>query len=264
LGKDLKDDKEFQEKMKDPVFKSSIEGDSARETKEFPLEAKISVLVFLLGVFAVMILGIVFPLNKAYFTDTLHISMEKNIQLIMLCVVLVNVLLAKVKAPDIAKSSIFRAGTEAVVSIFGVVWMSNTSIQANQSVLLKQVGDDLQIDRRFSIKHFELGDLYFRYRRFDEAIEEYSKAIALDPDQIEMRVKRAKAFAKKGYITRAIQDLQQLKVERPNDLTVRIQLGLLHYSQGNVLDAELEWESVLEIDPVNREAIAYIDMVRKN
>jgi tetratricopeptide (TPR) repeat protein len=135
--------------------------------------------------------------------------------------------------------------------------------QANQSVFLKQVGDDEQIDRRFAVKHFELGDLYFRYRRFDEAIEEYNKAILLDPMTAELRIKRAKAFAKKGFITRAIQDLQQLKSERPVDLAVRIQLGLLHYSQGNALDAELEWESVLEMDPVHREAIAYLDLLKK-
>jgi tetratricopeptide (TPR) repeat protein len=134
--------------------------------------------------------------------------------------------------------------------------------QANQSVFLKQIGDDAQIDRRFSVKHLELGDLYFRYRRFDEAIEEYNKAILLDPNTVDMRIKRAKAFAKKGFITRAIQDLQQLKIERPSDLAVAIQLGLLHYSQGNVLDAELEWESVLELDPVNREASAYLDLIK--
>ena len=134
--------------------------------------------------------------------------------------------------------------------------------QANQSVFLKQVGDDSQIDRRFAVKHFELGDLYFRYRRFDEAIEEYNKAIHLDPHAVDLRIKRAKAYAKKGFITRAIQDLQQLKVERSTDLTVRIQLGLLHYSQGNVLDAELEWESVLEMDPVHREATAYLDLIK--
>ena len=134
--------------------------------------------------------------------------------------------------------------------------------QANQSVFLKQIGDDEQIDRRFAVKHFELADLYFRYRRFDEAIEEYNKAILLDPLTAELRIKRAKAFAKKGFITRAIQDLQQLKNERPTDLAVRIQLGLLHYSQGNALDAELEWESILEMDPVHREAIAYLELVK--
>jgi tetratricopeptide (TPR) repeat protein len=134
--------------------------------------------------------------------------------------------------------------------------------QANQSVFLKQAGDDLQIDRKFALKHFELGDLYFRHRRYDAAIEEYTKAMGLDPSPAEFRVRRAKAFAKKGFVTRAIQDLQQLKNERPGDLTVRIQLGLLHYSQANVLDAELEWEGVLERDPVNREAIAYLDLIK--
>jgi tetratricopeptide (TPR) repeat protein len=136
--------------------------------------------------------------------------------------------------------------------------------QANQSVFLKQIGDDIQIDRRFSVKHFELGDLYFRYRRFDESIEEYNKAILLDPQSSDIRVKRAKAFAKKGFITRAIQELQQLKAEKPTDLTIRIQLGLLHYSQSNLLDAEIEWESVLEFDPVHREATAYLDLIKKD
>lgn len=135
--------------------------------------------------------------------------------------------------------------------------------QANQSVFLKQTGDDTQIDQKFSIKHFELGDLYFRHRRFDESIEEYNKAIILDPTSTDTRVKRAKAFAKKGFLTRAIQDLQQLKVERPNSTVVGVQLGLLHYSQGNILDAQIEWEAVLENDPVNREAIAYLELIRK-
>ncbi len=137
IGKNLNEDVEFQEKMKDPEFRKMIEGPAQTETKTFSKESKISVLVFLGGVIAVMLLGIIYPQNKQYFEDTLHISMEKNIQLIMLSVVLINVFLAKVKAPEIAKSSIFRAGTEAVVSIFGVVWMSNTFIQANENVLIE-------------------------------------------------------------------------------------------------------------------------------
>lgn len=134
--------------------------------------------------------------------------------------------------------------------------------QANQSVFVKQLGDDQQIDRRFSVKHFELGDMYFRYRRFDEAIEEYNKAIILDPDTIPIHIRRAKAFAKKGFVTRAIQELQQLKIQHPNEMAIRIQLGLLHYSQGNILDAGLEWESVIEFEPTHREANAYLDLIK--
>ncbi len=134
--------------------------------------------------------------------------------------------------------------------------------QANQSVFIKQLGEDEQIDRRFAVKHFEMGDMYFRYRRYDEAIEEYNKAIVLDPTAIPVHIRRAKAFAKKGFLTRAIQELQQLKIQNPRELTIRIQLGLLHYSQANVLDAELEWESVLEEEPLHREAMSYLELIK--
>lgn len=134
---------------------------------------------------------------------------------------------------------------------------------ANQSVARKRIGDDLSVDRKFAVKHLELADLYFRYRRYDEAIEEYGRAAVLDPQTTDIRIRRAKAFAKKGFVTRAIQELDQLKNERPEEIPVRIQLGLLHYSQGNVLDAELEWESAVKMDPSHREAHAYLEMARQ-
>jgi len=135
--------------------------------------------------------------------------------------------------------------------------------QANQSVTVKQSRGDFGIDRKFAVKHLEIADLYFRYRRYDEAIEEYSKAAHLDPTTLEIRIRRAKAYAKKGFLTRSMQELQQLKMENPNYIPARIQLGLLHYSQGNILDAELEWEHVIDLEPANREAQAYLQMAKK-
>ena len=58
-----------------------------------------------------------------------------------------------------------------------------------------------------------------------------------------------------------MQELQSVKGEHPDFLPARIQLGLLHYSQGNVLDAELEWQGVLTISPQNREALSYLEML---
>ncbi len=135
--------------------------------------------------------------------------------------------------------------------------------QANQSVTAKASLENSEINRKFAVKHLEIADLYFRYRRFDEAIEEYGKAILLEPSNLEIRIRRAKAYAKKGFLTRSMQELQQLKHEYPEYIPARIQLGLLHYSQGNVLDAELEWEAVLEIDADHREAQAYLKMAQQ-
>jgi tetratricopeptide (TPR) repeat protein len=135
---------------------------------------------------------------------------------------------------------------------------------ANQSVAHKRTGQDLGIDRKFAVKHLELADLYFRYRRYDEAIEEYAKAAMLDPTTLDIRIRLAKAYAKKGFLSRAMQELKQLKNEQPHFIPARIQLGLLHYSQGNVLDAELEWEAVIEIEANHREALAYLQMAKSS
>ena len=135
--------------------------------------------------------------------------------------------------------------------------------QANQSVAHRRGSGDLGIDKKFAVKHLELADLYFRYRRYDESIEEYGKAAMLDPSTFDIRIRRAKAYAKKGFLTRAMQELQQLKAENQKYIPARIQLGLLHYSQSNVLDAELEWEGVIEIEPNNREARAYLEMAKQ-
>lgn len=135
--------------------------------------------------------------------------------------------------------------------------------QANQSVVHRREGVVSGVDQKFAVKHLEIGDLYFRYRRYDEAIEEYSKAALLNPVHFETRIRRAKAYARKGFVSRALQDLQALKRDHADHLPARIHLGLLHYSQGNLIDAELEWEDVLRRSPDHPEAVAYLTMIRR-
>ncbi|MBC7386751.1 MAG: tetratricopeptide repeat protein [Cryobacterium sp.] len=135
--------------------------------------------------------------------------------------------------------------------------------QANYSVVHRREGVVSGVDQKFAVKHLELGDLYFRYRRYDESIEEYSKAALLNPLHFETRIRRAKAYARKGFVSRALQDLQSLKHEHPEFLPARVHLGLLHYSQGNLIDAELEWEETARRQPNHPEAIAYLSMIRR-
>lgn len=135
--------------------------------------------------------------------------------------------------------------------------------QANYSVVHRKEGVVSGVDQKFAVKHLELGDLYFRYRRYDESIEEYSKAALLNPFHFETRIRRAKAYARKGFVSRALQDLQALKHEHPEYMPGRIHLGLLHYSQGNLIDAELEWEEAVRRQPNHAEAVGYLSMIRR-
>ncbi|MEW6056022.1 MAG: tetratricopeptide repeat protein [Bdellovibrionota bacterium] len=134
---------------------------------------------------------------------------------------------------------------------------------ANQSLQLKRQGSDSLLDRKFALKHIELGDLYFKYHRYDDALEDYSRASRLDPQNLEIRIKLAKVYAKKGFTTRAIQELQQLCHEHQDFIPGRVHLGLMYFSQGNVIDAQLEWEKAHTQDPENPEIKTYLDMAKQ-
>lgn len=135
---------------------------------------------------------------------------------------------------------------------------------ANDRVKGKKKGqgliEDKHINKKFASKHFELADNYLAYNRFDEALFEFNKVIALDPENLEARIKIAKVYAKKGFITKAIEELKMLKNEEPNFHPARIALGVLYYGNGNVLEAQSEWEKVLLKDPYNSEANMYMNL----
>jgi tetratricopeptide (TPR) repeat protein len=120
--------------------------------------------------------------------------------------------------------------------------------------------EDQHINKKFSFKHYELADLYLSYNRFDEALFEYNKAASLDPSNLEIRIKLAKVYAKKGFVHKAFDELKRLKNESPTFLPARIALGVLYYANGNIIEAQSEWEKVLSKDPTNSEAGMYMNI----
>lgn len=121
---------------------------------------------------------------------------------------------------------------------------------------------DNHVNKKFSLKHYELAELYLTYNRLDEAMYEYEKAIKLDPNNFEARIKIAKVYAKKGFVNKAQDELIRLKNEQPNYLPGRIALGVLLYGKGDVLRAQTEWEKVISLDPINSEAAMYLNLSR--
>jgi tetratricopeptide (TPR) repeat protein len=68
----------------------------------------------------------------------------------------------------------------------------------NSSALSSSGGvNDAHINKKFSQRHMELGDMYVVYQRYDEAMEQYNKSVQLDSSNLDVRVKVAKVFEKK-------------------------------------------------------------------
>lgn len=133
----------------------------------------------------------------------------------------------------------------------------------NQVKNTQQQGlSDPHLNRKFSLKHYELAEMYSSYGRADESLFEYNKAVSLDPDNLEIRIKIAKAYTKKGFISKAFDELKRLKNEQPGYMPARIALGLLYYGNGNIIEAQAEWQNVLSREPSHAEATMYLNLSR--
>jgi tetratricopeptide (TPR) repeat protein len=133
--------------------------------------------------------------------------------------------------------------------------------KANDNVKHSKSGiDDLHLNRKFSAKHYELAEMYYSYARMDEALFEYNKAMGLNPDNLDIRIKVAKVYAKKGFTSKAFEELKKLKNEYPAYIPAKMALGLLYFEGGNIIEAKTQWQNVLAQDASNNEAQMYLQL----
>jgi len=138
-GKDLDKDQEFQARLKDPEFSKALNADVTTLDKKISTTAKTSVALFFAGVGTIILLAScpdLLPLTA----DKKPVAMTTVVQFVMLAYGAFIMFSANVKAKEIAHSSVFTAGMIAVVSIFGIAWMSDTFIAANKKFLVDNIG----------------------------------------------------------------------------------------------------------------------------
>jgi tetratricopeptide (TPR) repeat protein len=121
---------------------------------------------------------------------------------------------------------------------------------------------DQHINKKFALKHSEIADMYMSYNRYEEALFEYSKAVMLDPSALDTRIKLAKAYSKKGFVSKAFDELRKLKNEYPHHIPARVALGVCYYTNGNIVEAQTEWQQILSKEPTNQEAAMYLNLSR--
>lgn len=121
-------------------------------------------------------------------------------------------------------------------------------------------GHDPQINQTLGQKHYEVGLLYTRFERFQEAYHEFTKALNLDPENPTYSLYMAKCLAKTGDKEGAIKVLRRVIESHPKNIEGRIQLGILYHSQQRLQDAHREWQEALSMAPDNKTAQMYLNM----
>ena len=139
VGKDLKDDPEYQQRVKDGLVK--VEAMKRGVKRELPATAKRSAWIFLAGVALVVVAGF-FPSVReiGWGEGKEQVPMPVAIEVVMLAVAAVLLLVTKVKPDRVVMTKTCQAGITAVVGIFGLAWMGDTFINANRELVLGGLG----------------------------------------------------------------------------------------------------------------------------
>ena len=121
-------------------------------------------------------------------------------------------------------------------------------------------GHDPRINQNLAKRHYELGLLYLRFERFQEAHHEFAKALNLEPENLSYSIQMAKCMAKIGDREGASSLLRKSIEAHPKSVEARIQLGILYHSTQKLKEAHREWQEALALDPDNRSAQMYLSM----
>jgi anaerobic C4-dicarboxylate transporter DcuA len=169
MGKELNNDPVFLEKMQDPQFAASIDTvtTSAKATKP---GARTAVLIFGVAILLVVLAGSLPELVPNFGTGKANIAVNADgrlkmatiIEIITLSAAALMMGLTKTSAVAVTKTSLFNAMAVAVVSVFGVVWMSATFMEHNEALLRTALGGAVQsYPWTFAFAVFFMGILMF-------------------------------------------------------------------------------------------------------
>jgi cytochrome c-type biogenesis protein CcmH/NrfG len=113
----------------------------------------------------------------------------------------------------------------------------------------------------------ELGNLYFDSDQPKEAIEAYSKYLAVKPDNPDVRTDIGIMFRKLGEFDRALEEFRKAAQSDPKHINSRYNIGLvLLHDKQDIKGAIKVWEEYLTVDPKSERAErirAQIDKMKK-
>ncbi len=147
-GKDLKDDPEYQERLKSGKIQEASA--NVEMAKEKIGNARNSLLIFLVAIVIVVFIGIFPQLRPSYemFTGKESIinqlEMGDAIMIIMLAAAGIMMIFFKAKPGEAVKGSIMTGGVVAVISILGVSWMGSSFFEGNRVEIVDGISGLIQ------------------------------------------------------------------------------------------------------------------------
>ncbi|WP_281299041.1 anaerobic C4-dicarboxylate transporter family protein [Flavobacterium limnophilum] len=192
-GVELSEDPIFIEKMKDPEFAKSMEAGEEGEEKLLKPGAKTSVMIFTVAIILIIVAGAFPGLVPSFEPGARTLAVGANGSLSMVTIISVitltasaaMMLITKTSTADVTKASLFTSMASAVVSIFGVVWMSSTFMNSNNDLIQKALGGIVSdYPWTFAIAVFIMGVLMFSQAATTKTMMPLGIALGLPPSAL--------------------------------------------------------------------------------
>jgi anaerobic C4-dicarboxylate transporter DcuA len=191
-GKELHEDPEFLEKMKDPIFAGNLDNENQDSIAIKPGAVK-SLVIFGLAVLGIVLLGS-FPGLLPNFSGISgfapnfavnaagQVQIPSMIMMVMLAAAGLIILFANTTAAQVTKASLFSSAGQATIAVFGVVWMSSSFMDHN-FVLIKETLGELvnKFPWLFALALFTLSILLFSQAATTKALMPLGLTLGLSP-----------------------------------------------------------------------------------
>lgn len=182
VGKDLMEDPEYLRRLANNEI--TITNSSNSNSNSGSFKAKLSVTLFLIAAAMIVLFGSVTSLRPSFMVDgeLLTLDMPYLIEIIMLSTAALILLCTKTNGMKAAQGSIFSAGMQAVVAIFGIAWMGDTFINGNLTELTASIeGIVKEMPWLFGLALFVMSILLYSQAATIRAVVPLGIALGLSP-----------------------------------------------------------------------------------
>ena len=174
------------ELLEDPEYLRRLEAGMI-DTKHVELNdvknmfyARISVIIFIAATLLIVLFGSI-PAMRPVFNGT-ALDMPAIIEILMLCAAAVILLISRTDGIKATQGSVFPAGMQAVIAIFGIAWMGDTFINGNITELTGSIeGIVRQMPWLFGLALFVMSILLYSQAATVRAIVPLGIALGISP-----------------------------------------------------------------------------------
>jgi len=177
VGKELVDDPEYQRRLANGMLSDKH---VQLNDVENMFKAKLSVSLFLVATILIVLFGSIPSLRPTFGETTL--GMPALIEILMLTAAALILILTRTDGIKATQGSIFPAGMQAVIAIFGIAWMGDTFINGNIADLTASIeGIVTEMPWLFGVALFVMSILLYSQAATVRAIVPLGIALGMSP-----------------------------------------------------------------------------------